>query len=226
MLKGFIFDLDGVIVDTAKYHYLAWKEIASELNIPFGIEENEKLKGISRKASFEIILSLGNKMIDDDEIETWLDKKNGIYLSYIGKLTEAEILPGVKEFLNSAKEKGYFIILGSASKNARFILKKLNLIDCFDVIVDGTVVKKAKPDPEVFIKGAELSELEYSQCVVFEDSIAGIEAAHSAGMFSVGIGDKETLNIADTVITSFEKINVQDVEISYNTTFPKELKDD
>ncbi len=208
---GFIFDLDGVIVDTAKYHYLAWKDLAEELHIPFTIEDNERLKGVSRLQSFEIILEIGGRTMSDDEKEFYCTKKNDIYVSYIKKLEKDEILPGVRTFLETAKAQGIHMALGSASKNAVFILEKLDLTDLLDAIVDGTLVSAAKPDPEVFLKGADLLSLKPEDCIVFEDSTAGIEAAHRGGMKAIGVGLKSNLPEADEWITGFDGLMPEDI---------------
>lgn len=209
--KGLIFDLDGVIVDTAKYHFQAWKKLADELDIPFSKEDNERLKGVSRMASFEIILEIGKRDMSQEEKEFYCEKKNHVYVSYIQQLDESEILPGVKEFLTDAREKGYKIALGSASKNSLLILDRLGISGLFDAIVDGTKVSRAKPDPEVFLKGAQELKVSCKNCIVFEDAQAGIEAAHNAGMKAVGIGEKTILAKADTVFGGFEGITVDDV---------------
>lgn len=203
MKKGLLFDLDGVLVDTAKYHFLAWKELASELNIEFTKKDNERLKGVSRQESFKIILEIGNKEMSEAEQEIYCTKKNKVYLEFIKSLTPKDCLPGVFDFISEAKEKGYKIGLGSASKNARFILDSIELTPFFDTIVDGTHVSKAKPDPEVFIKGAERLDINQLDCIVFEDAVAGIEAAHSAGMKAIGVGSKELLPKADLNIIDF-----------------------
>ena len=216
-VKGLLFDLDGVIVDTAKYHYIAWKSLASSLGIEFTEKDNELLKGVSRMRSLEIILEIGGVTMDDEEKERCCTEKNELYLSYINKMQEDEILPGVKEFLRDARERGYKIALGSASKNSRLILERLNLEGYFDAIIDGTVVSKAKPDPEVFLKGAEALGLEPSDCIVFEDAVAGIEAAHRAGMKAVGIGTAELLPEAD--------INIRGVGYAYITDLLEELSE-
>ncbi len=205
-INTYIFDLDGVIVDTAKYHFLAWKNLAEELEIEFTHEHNELLKGVSRIRSLEIILELGNKQISDAEFDRLLHKKNTEYLSYIEKMDESEILPGVLEKLNFIKKNGGKIVLGSASKNAKFILEKLGLTDYFDAIMDGNDVSKAKPDPEVFLLGAEKVNSKPEESVVFEDAVAGIQAANIAGMLSIGIGNKEVLSEADFVFTDFTEI--------------------
>lgn len=210
--KGLLFDLDGVIVDTAKYHYLAWKEIAKELGIDFTEEDNERLKGVSRIRSFEIILEIGGKTMSQEEIEEWCTKKNDVYLTYIKKLEEDEILPGVRTFLEDVKKKGYKISLGSASKNSNLILERLGLLDVFDEIIDGTKTTKAKPDPEVFVLGAQALGFACEDCIVFEDAVAGIEAAHSGGMQAVGIGSKERLPEADFNIPGFLGVTIEEIE--------------
>ena len=208
---GFNFDLDGVIVDTAKYHFLAWKDLAEELNIPFTLEDNERLKGVSRLQSFEIILEIGGRTMTDEEKEFYCTKKNDLYVSYIQKLKKEEVLPGVRNFLEHARAAGIPTALGSASKNARFILDKLDLTDLLDVIVDGTLVSAAKPDPEVFLKGADLLSLDPANCIVFEDSTAGIEAAHRGGMKAIGVGLKSNLPDADKWIASFDGLMPKNV---------------
>lgn len=212
MHKGLLFDLDGVIVDTAKYHYLAWKEIASELGIDFTEQDNERLKGVSRMHSFEIVLEVGGKTMSQEEKEQYCEKKNEVYLTYIRKLEESEILPGVREFLEDVKRKGYKIALGSASKNSRLILDRLHLTEIFDEIIDGTKTSKAKPDPEVFVLGAKALGFACEECIVFEDAAAGIEAAHAGGMQTVGIGSKERLPEADFNIPGFADIQIEEIE--------------
>ena len=203
--------MDGVIVDTAKYHYIAWKELAEELGILFTRQDNERLKGISRMASLEIILEIGGRTMSEQEKEANCKKKNDIYVSYIQKITRKELLPGVKEFMEDAKAKGFKISLGSASKNSSLILDRLGITGMFDAVIDGTKVSRAKPDPEVFLKGAEELEIPASECIVFEDAVAGVEAAHNGGMKAVGVGSKSILMKADTVIGGFEKITIYDI---------------
>ncbi|WP_238883950.1 beta-phosphoglucomutase [Clostridium sp. YIM B02551] len=206
-IKGCIFDLDGVIVDTAKYHYLAWSSLAKELGIAFNEDDNERLKGVSRMESLNIILSLGNKKMTLEEKELLADKKNKKYVECIDKLKEEEILPGVKEFLQELRNEGIKISLGSASKNSRFILDKLALKNYFDCIIDGNKISKAKPDPEVFLAAVREMELKSEECVVFEDALAGIRAAHNGGMKVIGVGSEENLSEADLVIKGFEGIS-------------------
>ena len=201
--KAFIFDLDGVVVDTAKFHFVAWQKLAAELGIAFAEAENEQLKGVSRIRSLEKILEWGNKTIDQKTFEEKLIQKNEEYLEMVETLTQDDILPGVHDFLLGLRESEQPIALGSASKNARPILKKLGIHDLFDAIVDGTDVSKAKPDPEVFLKACELLDMPSENAIVFEDSIAGIQAANNAGMISIGLGEAKNLSEADEVFESF-----------------------
>ena len=196
MKKAFIFDLDGVIVDTAKYHFLAWQKLANQLGIEFTHEHNEELKGVSRVRSLDIILELGNVQASQEDKNKWLVQKNEEYLSYLVDMDESEILPGVLKVLEYLKSKNQFIALGSASKNARPILEKTNIMHFFDAIVDGNDVSNAKPDPEVFLRAAKLVGVSNENAIVFEDSVAGIQAANIANMISVGIGDATVLHEA------------------------------
>lgn len=208
-IKACIFDLDGVIVDTAVYHYKAWKRLANQLQFDFTEEDNEKLKGISRKESLALILGWGG--VDKTELEQdeLAQLKNSWYVEMITEMTPAEILPGASEFLQSLKDAGYKTALGSASKNAGVILNKVGLAGYFDAIVDGNIVTASKPDPQVFLKGAEMLSVEPATCVVFEDAIAGIEAAKAGGMKVVGIGSAETLNGADLIVSGLHEMNLE-----------------
>jgi beta-phosphoglucomutase len=204
--KAFIFDLDGVIVDTAKYHFLAWQKLANQLGIHFTQEHNESLKGVSRVRSLEIILALGNVQATEAEKNKWLVQKNEEYLSYLVTMDEKELLPDVPRVLAFLKEHQQFIALGSASKNARPILEKTNILHYFDAIVDGNDVSNAKPDPEVFIRAAHLVGVSNANSIVFEDSVAGIQAANTAQMISVGIGDPLVLHEAQYNFKDFTSL--------------------
>ncbi len=207
-----IFDLDGVIVDTAKYHYLAWKRLAKEqFNKDFSIHDNEQLKGVSRIESLNILLRIYEKDVPENVKQLLSDLKNKWYVDYIKRITPDEVLPGVLKFLEEVKNNKLYMALASASKNARLLLDRIGLTDLFDCIVDGTVITRAKPDPEVFLKCAEELDVEPQGCVVFEDAIAGIEAALAGKMYAVGIGDKHILYKADMIISSFEEINIDNV---------------
>jgi beta-phosphoglucomutase len=204
---GFIFDLDGVIVDTAKYHYLAWKKLANSLGFEFTEEQNELFKGVSRKRCLEILLDLGNIKATKQQFDAWMIEKNEDYLAYIENMNAAEILPDVSRVLDYLKGHNMPIALGSASKNARPILQKVQLIDYFDVIVDGNNVTKAKPDPEVFLLAAEALGVNAASCVVFEDAVAGIAAANAAKMISIGIGDPQILHEASFCFRDFTEMD-------------------
>lgn len=205
--KAFIFDLDGVIVDTAKFHFLAWKKLADSLNINFTHEINEQLKGVSRVRSLEIILSQGNVQASQEDKNNWLVQKNEDYLTFVHQMDKSEILPRVEEVLQFLKTNHQYVILGSASKNARPILEKVNILHYFDVLVDGNDVTNAKPDPEVFLQGANQVQVAYKDAIVFEDSVAGIQAANVAGMTSVGIGEKEVLHESDFCFRDFTEMS-------------------
>ncbi len=204
---GFIFDLDGVIVDTAKYHYLAWRKLANELGFDFTKEQNELFKGVSRKRCLEILLDIGNIEADQEQFNRWMVDKNIDYLAYIEKMDASEILPDVPRVLTYLKARKIPIALGSASKNAKPILEKVGLLPYFDSIVDGNSVSKAKPDPEVFLIAARNLGVDAKKCVVFEDAVAGIQAANKAGMLSIGIGDADILSEASHNFKDFTEID-------------------
>lgn len=207
--SGALFDLDGVIVDTAKYHYLAWKRLAKELGFVFREEDNERLKGVSRVRSLEILLEIGGLKFSAEEKKQLAEKKNNWYVEYLKGMDESELLPGAKECLITLREKGVKTALGSASKNTPLILEKLAIRSLFDAVVDGNIVSAAKPDPEVFLKGAEKISLPPEACVVFEDAQAGVEAGKAAGCYVVGIGEPHNLIGADTVIKGLYGFDVE-----------------
>jgi len=212
MKKGFIFDLDGVIVDTAKYHYLAWQKLANQLGFEFSEEQNELFKGVSRKRCLEILIKIGNITATKDQFDTWMIEKNIDYLEYIKNMDASEILPDVSKVLEFLKGRNIPIALGSASKNARPILEKVNLLHYFDIIVDGNSVTKAKPDPEVFLLAAKQLGVKATDCIVFEDAVAGIEAANAAKMISIGIGNEKTLREAQFNFTDFTEMSIDFIE--------------
>jgi beta-phosphoglucomutase len=212
MEKGFIFDLDGVIVDTAKYHYLAWKKLANHLGFEFTKTQNELFKGVSRKRCLEILLELGNIEATQEQFDTWMVQKNVDYLAYIENMNASEILPDVSGILEYLKNNNIPIALGSASKNAHPILEKVNLLHYFDIIVDGNNVIKAKPDPEVFLLAAKKLGVDSNNCVVFEDAIAGVKAANAAKMISIGIGDKKVLSEAQFNFNDFTEISTDFIQ--------------
>ncbi len=213
MIRACIFDLDGVLVDTAKYHYLAWRRLASGLGFDFSEQHNEALKGVSRMTSLDILLDVGGmrERFSQAEKEELAARKNGWYVDYISRMTPDEIVPGVVRFLEDVRRAEIKIALGSASRNAPLILERTGLAHFFDAIVDGGMVSAAKPDPQVFLLGAELTGVEPAACVVFEDAEAGIEAARRAGMRSVGVGTSRTLAQATMIIPGFEGFTVKDL---------------
>ncbi|HLO29561.1 MAG TPA: beta-phosphoglucomutase [Anaerolineales bacterium] len=199
-MRAAIFDLDGVIVDTAKYHYLAWKRLAKAHGFDFTPVDNERLKGVSRGQSLAILLEIGGLSVDEATKSKMAAQKNEWYVDYIRHMDASELLPGAVEYLHRIRLKGIKTALGSASKNAPLILERLGIAGLFDVIVDGNKVSQAKPDPEVFLRAAEELGISPVECVVFEDAEAGIQAAHRAGMGTVGIGSASTLQEAEVVI--------------------------
>ena len=211
-IKACIFDLDGVIVDTAVYHYQAWKKLANQLGFDFTEHQNEQLKGVSRVRSLELILGWGGVSKTAQEQHELATLKNTWYVEMISRMTPDEILPGAKQFLEDCHAAGLKIALGSASKNSAMILDKTGLTDHFDAIIDGNKVSKAKPDPEVFLKGAEALGIAPVYCVVFEDAIAGIEAALNAGMKAVGIGSPQVLIKANLIVNGLDEMSLQKLQ--------------
>lgn len=207
-MKALIFDLDGVLVDSAKYHYLAWNAVAEALGFKFTEKDNERLKGVSRMKSLEILLEIGGIIMSEEMKEKTASEKNEHYRRLISTMTPEEILPGVEDFLKEVKTAGILTAIGSASKNTPLIMERTNLSKYFDAVADGTMVSKAKPDPEVFLKGAELLGVPPSECIVFEDAEAGVEAAHNAGMKAVGIGNPSILGASEMVIPNFVGFNL------------------
>ena len=203
-----IFDLDGVLVDTAKYHFKAWKRLTDMLGIDFTENDNERLKGVSRMASLEIILEIGNMQLDESKKLEYATLKNNWYMEYISKMTPSEILPGCIRFITELKKEKILIAIGSASKNTPMILERVGIQGMFDAVADGNNITKAKPDPEVFLKAAEMIGIRPEECVVFEDAVAGVQAALNAGMMCIGIGSPEVLTKAHFVVPGLYEMNV------------------
>lgn len=202
--EAWIFDLDGVIVETAQSHFKAWKKLAGTLNIALDESQNEALKGVSRRKSLEKILALDNRSISDEHFEQLMDQKNQWYQDYIADLSPDDILDGIPSFLDELQNMGVKLVIGSSSKNAPFILDYLELTDTFDAVIDGNKVRNTKPDPEVFLNGAKAVGVAPANCIVFEDAESGVEAARAANMCCVGVGSENILGAADLVITSFK----------------------
>ncbi|MCF0070390.1 beta-phosphoglucomutase [Dyadobacter sp. CY261] len=211
-IQACLFDLDGVIVDTAQFHYIAWREMAQDLGFDLTREENERLKGISRMESLEIVLSIGGVELSEDEKIHRATVKNTRYLELCMQMTSDDALPGVREFLDELKQNQIPSGLGSASKNAKVILERIDMLHYFDTIVDGTRITKGKPDPQVFLMGASDLKVAPEHCAVFEDAVAGIQSANAAGMFSVGIGEPSVLTEADIVVPGFEGFGLAQLE--------------
>lgn len=205
-MKGIIFDLDGVIVSTDHYHYLAWKDMSNSINIDFNEKTNDRLRGVSRRESLEIILSLGNISLPEEKKLELMNKKNNYYVSLLDNISSKDILPGVLELLNYLKNNNYKVAIGSSSKNTKKILEKIGLLYSFDAIADGTDIINSKPAPDVFLVASKKLNLNPSECMVIEDAIAGIEAAKAAGMFAVGIKDATNCNLCDLKVSSMQDI--------------------
>lgn len=208
-LQACIFDLDGVLVDTAKYHFSAWQRLADELGVPFDHADNNQLKGVSRVDSLEFILNKGDLVLDNDTKVRLMDRKNEWYLDQVKTMGPDELFPGVVEFIDELRSAGVGIALGSSSKNAPFILKRCGIEDRFDAVIDGNSITFSKPDPEVFLKGAAALSAEPARTVVFEDAVSGVEAGKNGGFIVVGIGDENILNKADFVLADFEGLSIQ-----------------
>lgn len=213
MLKAVIFDLDGVIVDTARFHYLAWKRLALEkFGYEFTEEQNEQFKGVNRIRCMEILNELVGGKLTHDEIITLANIKNDWYREYILNMNSGDVLPGALDFIKSCKDAGLVVSIASASKNTMLVLSRTGLGRFFDVVVDGNCVSKAKPDPEVFLIAAKESKTAAENCVVFEDSQAGILGAKSAGMKCVAVGDPRVIKGAEKYIRGLYEITVDEVK--------------
>ncbi len=208
-IKAFIFDLDGVLTDTAEYHYLAWKRLADEENIPFTRRENEKLRGVSRRASLKIILK--GRRIPEEKMQEYMDRKNSYYRAYLDSITAGDLLPGALPLLRKLQSKHFRLALASASKNAPMVIERLGIASYFEVIADGGSVKNTKPAPDIFLYTAKMLGLPPEVCLVIEDAEAGIAAARAAGMATIGIGPSERVGAADYIYPSVASINLEDL---------------
>lgn len=209
--RAFIFDLDGVITETSEYHYMAWKTVCKKIGYDLTRKKNEELKGVNRKKCLDMIMEWGNIRLSEKEIESLLETKNNIYKDYIKDLNENDVCEGVLNFINDAIKNNIKIALYSASRNAKRILCQLKIIDLFTVIIDGNNVSNAKPDPEGFKIAADLTKTNTKDCVVFEDSISGIEGANKLNMYTVGIGSRDVLKNADVVYKGFKNLKIKDI---------------
>ena len=210
-IKACLFDLDGVIVDTAKYHFKAWRKMANAIGFDFSEKENEQLKGVSRMDSINLILGWGGITLSEAEKQKWANQKNDWYLEFLQKMDKSEILPGALEFVQDLQQKGIRIALGSSSKNAILALSKVGMLHYFEAIIDGTKTTRSKPDPQVFQMGAVALDCQPSQCIVFEDAESGVAAALAGGFYAIGMGSPDNLGAAHLVLSSLENITIEDI---------------
>lgn len=209
MIRGFIFDLDGVITDTAEYHYRGWKRLAEEEGLPFTRADNEFLRGISRRESLMLILK--DRVYPEEKIQEMMERKNNYYLESIKEISPRDLLPGAKELLEEIRAAGLKNALGSASKNAGEVLDRLGIRSLFDAIADGHSVERQKPAPDLFLHAARQLNLSPMECVVMEDATAGIEAAKAGGFRSIGLGPRERVGAAEAVFPSLSGVRLADL---------------
>lgn len=212
--KAVIFDLDGVLTDTAHYHYLAWKQLANSLDIPFDEAFNEELKGVDRMGSLELILARGNRTFSLEQKLELAHAKNSHYQQLIESMSPTDLLPGAMATLNAVRQADLMIGLASVSKNAFTVLDRLGITDWFDYVVDANTIKNGKPDPEIFLVAADRLAIAPEACLGVEDSVAGIRSIKSAGMFALGIGNPAILQEADTVIPGLDHFRLSDFLLS------------
>jgi beta-phosphoglucomutase len=208
-VQGLIFDLDGVITDTAELHFRAWKRLADEEGIPFDRKANEALRGISRRESLKLVLA--GRKVSEEKAQELMDRKNRYYRQSLASLNAQDILPGALELLDAARQRGLALALASASKNAREVIDRLGIADRFDAIADGNTVAKAKPAPDLFLAAAKMLHQAPAACVVFEDATEGVAAAHAGGMRAVGIGPQERVGEAEMVVSGLDKLTLDEV---------------
>lgn len=219
MIKGFIFDLDGVITDTAELHYAAWKKLADDMGWHFDRELNEQLRGISRMDSIKVIMDHNNVSLDGGTIADLAAKKNDIYVESLDSMTQDDYLPGARELLTHLRSEGFSVALGSASKNAEKVLEQLNATHYFDVIGDGNSVAKSKPAPDIFLYASEKLGLPPEKCIVFEDAEKGVDAAKAGNFHSVGIGPEERVGHADVRFDTMKEATLFEVKSRFKDLF-------
>ncbi|MGY5797715.1 beta-phosphoglucomutase [Rheinheimera faecalis] len=207
MSQAFIFDLDGVLTDTAEYHFLAWQQLATQLGIEFSRADNELLKGVDRMGSLELILQLGQKQLSQDQKLMLAEQKNAEYLKLVETMSPADLFPGVLPLFSSLKAAGVKTALASASKNAALVLQKLCIPDLFDYVADSNLIKNGKPDPEIFLTCAQALGVAPERCIGVEDAPAGVTAIKAAGMYALGIGEEHALTQADLVIPAISVLD-------------------
>jgi beta-phosphoglucomutase len=216
MIRAFIFDLDGVITDTAEYHFRGWKRLADEGGLTFTREDNEHLRGIARRESLMLILK--DRVYPEEKIQEMMERKNGYYLEFIKEISPRDLLPGARELLEEIRAAGLKNALGSASKNAGEVIERLGIHSLFDAISDGHSVERQKPAPDLFLHAAQQLGLSPAECVVVEDAAAGIEAARAGGFWSVGLGPTERVGKADVIFPSLAGVHLSDLLKAFDTT--------
>ncbi|MEJ5314714.1 MAG: beta-phosphoglucomutase [Anaerolinea sp.] len=210
MIRAVLFDLDGVLTDTSEYHYLAWKRLADELGIPFDREDNEALRGVSRRES--LVLLLKGRPATEEEMQEWMDRKNRYYVESISQMTPDNLLPGALDLLHELRENGYKIAIVSSSKNTPMVLERLNIANLMDTVVDGNAPARSKPAPDLFLLAAERLGVSPQECLVVEDAAAGIDAARAAGMRTLGLGPRERVGHADLVLPDLKGVHLSDLK--------------
>lgn len=205
-MKAVIFDLDGVIVSTDEQHYQGWQALADRLGIPFSREANNRFRGVSRMACMDILEEIGGKCYTEQEKITYAMWKNDYYRNLLGQLSPKDLAPEVKETLDTLRERGYLLAIGSSSKNAKYILERIGLADYFDAISDGTNITRSKPDPEVFLKAAQYLGVPPEECLVVEDAVSGVEAAHAGNMKAAAVGDAAEKQCGDYIMQAFAQL--------------------
>ena len=219
-MKAILFDLDGVIVSTVEQHYVAWKALADRLGIPFSREINNRFRGVSRMACMDILEQIGGKHYTREEKEAYAAWKNDFYRNLLGQMSPKDLKPEVKSTLDRLRARGMRMAIGSSSKNAKFILERIGLADFFDAVSDGTNILRSKPAPEVFLNAAEYLGLEPAQCLVVEDAVSGVDAAHAAGMKAAAVGDAAAKCYGDYNLAHFSEL----LTICTSTTFLQEAR--
>ncbi|GAP07566.1 MAG TPA: beta-phosphoglucomutase [Anaerolinea thermolimosa] len=209
MIRGFLFDLDGVLTDTSEYHYLAWKRLADELGIPFNRQENEALRGVSRRES--LLLLLKGRPASEEQMNAWMELKNQFYIQFIQQMTPTSLLPGARELLEELRQGGYLSAIVSSSKNTPLVLERLQIAPLFDAIVDGNTPVRSKPAPDLFLLAARKLSLLPAECVVVEDAAAGIDAGKAAGMRTIGLGPRERVGHADLVLPDLQQVHLAEI---------------
>jgi beta-phosphoglucomutase len=214
MIKAFLFDLDGVLTDTSEFHYQAWQRLADEEGLPFSRQDNEALRGVSRRASLDILLK--GKKISEETAERWMERKNNYYIELVEQMTPGDLLPGAENLLRELRAAGIQIAIASASKNAPLVLERLKLADAIDCVVDAALIRHSKPAPDVFLKAAEMLNVKPAECVVVEDAAAGVEAAIAGGMHSLGIGPVERVGAAEVVLPDLANAHAEELLRKYS----------